>query len=332
MSFKRKKFKRKKYIFGCMVAGGLIWMMFCFLYQDFSFWKRISASGLKNIKNEKVNIDFQVKTKGKLQQFVSSLSGKGICVVDVTQNKILAEKRADKQIAPASTAKLLTALTVLELCEVTEVVTVGDELGLVAADASRAGIEIGDSLTVKQLLEGMLLPSGNDAAYALAVYAGRKIAGQESDVDTALSCFMKEMNEMGKKLGARHSHFVHPDGYDGENQYTTARDLACISVAFMKSSKENGLLREIVKKPKIRECFLNGRDVTWRNTNLMLDGESAYYNPEIIGLKTGSSEEAGKCLISAISRKNTVYLVVMMGCEEEERYENSRAIYQILEK
>lgn len=324
--------KRKKYFIGCLGVGVLIWMMFCSLYQDFSFWERISASGLNNIKNKKEKIDFQVETKEELQQFVSSLSGKGICVVDMTQNRILAEKRADKRIAPASTTKLLTALTVLEVCKVTEVVTAGDELGLVAADASRAGIEFGDSLTVKQLLEGMLLPSGNDAAYALAVYAGRKISGQESDVNTALSCFLKEMNETGKKLGARHSHFVHPDGYDGENQYTTARDLACISVAFMKSSKENGLLREIVKKPKIRECFLNGRDVTWRNTNLMLNGESAYYDPEIIGLKTGSSEEAGKCLISAVSRKNTIYLVVMMGCEEEERYENSRAIYQMLEK
>ena len=92
--------------------------------------------------------------------------------LNLDKEVILFEKNSDEEIAPASTAKLLTAITALDYCDLEDVVTIGEEVWLVALDSSRAWIDPGNQFTIKQLLHAMLLPSGNDAAYALAIYAG----------------------------------------------------------------------------------------------------------------------------------------------------------------
>ena len=247
---------------------------------------------------------------------------------DVNANTVLYEKGSGQQIAPASTAKMLTALTVLDYCDEEDKVLVGDEIRLIASNASRAWLNTGDRLTVRQLLDALLLPSGNDAAYTLAVYTGRKISGDEElTIDEALAAFVAAMNEKALKLGAKDSNFTSPDGYDADGQYTTARDLACIARGFLKSD----VLREISGSTSISDSWLSGKEVTYNNTNELINPESQYYYENATGLKTGKSEMAGCCLVSSAYIDNELYLCVVMGSTEEGRWTDSLTLYRAVE-
>lgn len=261
-----------------------------------------------------------------------NMLAKNVFFFNVTKNKVVSFYREEDKIAPASTTKMLTAMTVLDYCNTQEIVTVGDEVSLVPANGSRAGIYTGNQVTVEQLLEGLLLPSGGDAAYALATHVGRKILGDTFvSVEMAMEAFVSKMNEKAKNLGAMNSHFTTPDGYDEEGQYSTASDLGIIAAAFLTSTKENGILRTIVGKESSRVCFPDGTDLTWENTNLLLVPSSEYYYDKAIGLKTGSTENAGKCLISAAIIHDDLYIAVVMGDTEEGRYLDSIALYKSVE-
>lgn len=260
------------------------------------------------------------------------LKTKYVYVANATSKEELFSSNKTTRIAPASTTKMVTALTVLKYCDLDETVKVGEELSDVAADASKAGLARGNTLTVKQLLEGLLLPSGNDAAYVLAVHTGQKIAGtQHLSVETAISIFVEKMNETAKTVGAEDSNFCRPDGYDEEGQYSTVYDLACIATAFLNADYNNGFLKKTVAKKKIREVFSDGTDVTWVNTNALLDTQSSYYYKNAIGLKTGNSDNAGKCLVSAANINNKLYICVVMGDTEDGRYQDTLKIYRTFE-
>ncbi|MCH1984082.1 VanZ family protein [Ruminococcus sp. OA3] len=252
------------------------------------------------------------------------IEAKNACLIDAREGNILYGKEENQQIAPASTAKILTVLTAARFCAADEEVTVGEEINRIESDASRAWLVIGQRLSVKQLMEGMLLPSGNDAAYVLAVYAGRKIKDQaDLSIDRALEIFMDKMNETAVLAGAENSRFLRPDGYDADGQYTTAYDLACCARVFMNTEYGDGYLSDIVRQPSIRTCFADGTDVTWQNTNQLLSPESTYYDKTVVGLKTGSSDAAGKCLVSAAYRNERLYITVVMGDSEEGRYQDT---------
>jgi D-alanyl-D-alanine carboxypeptidase/glycopeptide antibiotics resistance protein len=285
----------------------------------------------KELQEDKAQQDKAQQGKEE-QRFANlNLEARNICLVDVSKNKVLFSKESDEEIAPASTTKMLTALTALKFCDEDEKVEVGNEINLIAPDASRAGLVVGNRLTIKQLLEGLLLPSGNDAAYVLAVYTGRKIGDDKSLSESeAISVFVEEMNKKAVKIGATHSNFIKPDGYDSEGQYSTASDLVCIATAFMKSKAGDGLLSNIVNKDKIRECFADNTDVTWENTNELINPDSNFYYKNAVGLKTGSSTAAGKCLISAVYKDDELYIAVVMGDTEEGRFQDSIALYDAL--
>lgn len=286
----------------------------------------------KDLKDKKEHQEDNTQQGKEEQRFEKlNLEARNICLVDVSKNKVLFSKESDEEIAPASTTKMLTALTALKFCDEDEEVEVGNEINLIAPDASRAGLQVGNRLTIKQLLEGLLLPSGNDAAYVLAVYTGRKIGDDQSLAESdAISLFVEQMNKNAVKIGAKHSNFIKPDGYDSEGQYSTASDLACIATAFMKSKAGDGLLSDIVNKDKIRECFADNTDVTWENTNELINPDSNFYYKNAVGLKTGSSTGAGKCLISAVYKGDYLYIAVVMGDSEEGRFQDSIALYDAL--
>ncbi len=244
---------------------------------------------------------------------------------NVSANAVLYEKKSSEKIAPASTTKMLTALTVLDYCKEEEQVRVGEEVKRIAADASRAWLYPGNRLTVRQLLDALLLPSGNDAAYALAVFTGRKICGDEdASIDKALDAFVKAMNKKAAETGALDSNFVSPDGYDSEGQYTTAYDLARIAKSFL----ESALLKEIAGQYRISDRWAGGHEVTYYNTNELLNPQSPYYFKFAEGLKTGTSEKAGACLISCADIEGELYVCVVMGSTDKGRWEDSLALYQ----
>jgi D-alanyl-D-alanine carboxypeptidase (penicillin-binding protein 5/6) len=250
------------------------------------------------------------------------------CVLDVDSNSVLFGKNSDATIAPASTAKMLTALTVLDYCSLDEKFTVGPEIDLIAPDSSKAWLNQGDTLTVRQLLVAMLLPSGNDAAYTLAVNAGKKIAG-ENDLgeQQAAESFLKAMNRKATEVGAASSRFVAPDGYDADGQYTTAYDLAQIAKACL----GNKALSEIMGSYRISDTLPSGREATYRNTNELLNPDSKYYYSYAVGLKTGNSGEGGSCLVSAAVINGKTYICVVMGDSEDGRFSDSLTLYNEIE-
>lgn len=287
----------------------------------------------KEVANKnKLNAIEKDNEKEESVELPKDILAKNVFFMNVTKDEVVSSLRADDRIAPASTTKMLTAMTVLEYCNTQEIVTVGDEISLVPANASRAGIYTGNQVTVEQLLEGLLLPSGGDAAYALATHVGHKILGDTFvSVETAMEAFVGKMNEKAKNLGAMKSHFTTPDGFDEKGQYSTASDLGIIAAAFLSSTKEDGILKTIVGKESSRVCFPDGTDLTWENTNLLLVPSSEYYYNKAIGLKTGSTENAGKCLISAAIIHDDIYIAVVMGDTEEGRYLDSIALYKSVE-
>ncbi|PKM71660.1 MAG: hypothetical protein CVU91_12930 [Firmicutes bacterium HGW-Firmicutes-16] len=243
---------------------------------------------------------------------------------DLSSNTVLFEKDSKTAIAPASTTKMLTALTAMDFCTEGVRVLVGEEVLRIAEDSSRAWLSPGCELTVRQLLDAMLLPSGNDAAYALAVFAGRRICEDtDASVDKALEAFVGAMNLKSSDVGAENSNFVNPDGYDADGQYTTAFDLACIARAFIKSDT----LNSIASSSSISDVWLSGQPVTYNNTNALINPESPYYYECAAGLKTGRSENAGCCLVSSANIGGITYICVVMGSTEEGRWQDSLALF-----
>lgn len=258
----------------------------------------------------------------------ADITAKNAIVVEADSDFVLYQKDSRDQIAPASTAKMITALTALDICPEEEEITVGAEIAMMNEDSSRAWLNEGDILTVRQLLIALMLPSGNDAAYALAVHTGRKISGDNSLADEqAVGVFMDAVNKKARDLGAKNSNFVAPDGYDAEGQYTTASDLAVLAKACL----DNPCIAEIVASYISYEKWVNDREVTYYNTNALLNPDSSYYYPEAIGIKTGTSDLAGASLVSAAIINGKTYISVVMGAAtEDSRFQDSITIYDAI--
>ena len=234
--------------------------------------------------------------------------------------KVLFFKNPTETIYPASTTKLLTALVALDVCELDDQITIGNEIEYIEEDSSQANLEEGQKLTLQMLLEGMLLPSGNDAAYSIATFIGRiSLDNRTANNKDAIQEFVRLMNEKVKELGLRDTCFKNPDGYDEEGQYTTAYDMGIIAVAALLNKD----IREITGKSKTRNIFLSGEDVTWYSTNKLISSGSGQYYRHAIGLKTGSSSLAGSCLISAAQKDDQAYISVVMNSTDDGRWEDS---------
>lgn len=235
---------------------------------------------------------------------------------------------ADAKLYPASITKLLSALVVLKYLDPQETVTAGDAMQLVAWDSSVAGLVEGDTLTVEPLISAMMLPSGNDAAQVAAVATGRAIAGNpELDYLDARDLFVKEMNAMAGELGMENSHFVTPDGYHDENHYTTMGDL----VILCKAALENQTILEYTSKAT-DSVLMTDRTLEWHNTNMLLHEDRGTYVPATIGLKTGYTDPAGGCLVSAFFQTDRIVLIGVFGCPgyTMDRYLDTVAIYNSL--
>ncbi len=241
-------------------------------------------------------------------------------LIDADTKEVLFHKNACKPLFPASTSKLLSSLVTLEWCQEDEEVIVGEEVNYIAADSSKANIREGQILTIRNLIEGMLLPSGNDAAYVVAAYVGRKsLEDLDASGELAVGEFVRLMNEKAESLGAINSHFKTPDGYDAIGQYTTAYDIGLIGLA----SAENETILEISNKASSRNMFPSGEDITWRNSNALVNENSGRYYPYADGLKTGTSTMAGKCLVSHASKDSKNLICVVLSSTSAGRYDDT---------
>ncbi len=141
-------------------------------------------------------------------------------------------------------------------------------------------------------------------------WAGYKILGnQNANVQTAIKAFIDKVNEYAKSEGLSGSHFVTPDGLHDDNHYTTVEDLFKIA----RMALENEVIAGYMSMQSDTVTYESGRVQTWTNRNLMLDHTSPYYCPEIIGLKTGHTEQAGYCLVSAAEYNSRKVIMLVMG-------------------
>lgn len=244
----------------------------------------------------------------------------------VEESRILIGENIYRKIAPASLTKLLTASVALKYCGADEVVTVGTELELVQPESSLCLIRKGHRLTMYDLLTGLLLPSGNDAAYTIAVHVARKVSGiSELHDRAAVRVFCDLMNDFGEEIGLKNTHFVNPEGWDDPRHYTTASDLTKIA-KYALSVPE---IREIVATRKSDVTFVSGETITWYNGNQLLYPDSDFYCEDAIGMKTGFTDNAGRCLIAAFEKSGKTYIITMLGCTDPEwRYNKVLELYE----
>lgn len=252
-----------------------------------------------------------------------------LVVEELTSGNIITENKADIKAYPASITKLLTALVALDYFSPTDKITVGSEVSSIPSDSSRAWISPGDTLTFSDLLHAMLLPSGNDAAVAIAVATGRKAKNDPSlSAGAAEKYFVELMNQKAKELGMTNSNFTNPHGYDDKNNYSTANDLLILG----KAAINNEIITSICQK-SVYSCKSEYHTYKWYSTNRFLFksfdsellarafhtdiGENAYYNPNVIGLKTGNTDLQGRCFMFHYVENDVNILGVILNNGDE---------------
>ena len=222
---------------------------------------------------------------------------KAECVMEVNSRRVLYEEHGDLRLPMASTTKILTCITVLELCENLQKKVVIPEKA-VGIEGSSVYLKAGDFYTVEELLYGLMLRSGNDCATALAL-----------SCCSSMEDFVYRMNLTAQKAGAFSSNFENPHGLPSSKHYTTSHDLALITAYAM----QNSTFREIVSTK-----YYQPRQ--WKNKNKLL---STYDGA--IGVKTGYTKEAGRCLVSAAKHGDMTLVCVVLGCPST--YERTTTLF-----
>lgn len=246
-------------------------------------------------------------------QLSDELTSQYAVLYDAENDTILYKKNADAKCYPASTTKLLTAIVANEILDIDEIITVGNEITLIGEDSSIAGLEVGQKLTTKQLLYAMLLPSGNDAAYTIAVASARRF--KENDklpAEKAIEVFAELMNDAATELGAEHSHFANPDGFHDDNHYTTALDMIKIA----NYAKSIPLISEICGTYQTTQKLKSGEEFYWVNSNKLLNQGEDCYSEYADGMKTGFTDESGSCVISSFTKDGKTMIVAAMNSPE----------------
>lgn len=218
---------------------------------------------------------------------VSAQSG---IVLDGQTGRVLYEKNADARSLIASTTKIMTALVICEQCNVLDRVRIPPQA--VGIEGSSMYLQSGEVLTIQELLYGLMLQSGNDAATALAIYCGGTVEG-----------FAQLMNDKARSLGLENTHFVNPHGLDAPEHYSTARDLAVLSAYAMKNPI---FARTVgVKSLKVGQRYLtNHNKLLWR-----LEGAN--------GVKTGYTKAAGRILVSGALRGGRQLIAVTIHAPDD---------------
>lgn len=219
-----------------------------------------------------------------------ALSAEKAILVDAATGRVLFEKNADSKSLIASTTKIMTALVVCEQCNVLDRMRIPREA--VGVEGSSMYLQEGEVLTIQDLLYGLMLRSGNDAAVALAIYCGGTVEG-----------FAELMNDKARVLGMTESHFVNPNGLDAPEHYSTARDLALLASYAM----ENPIFAKTVSTKTITigsRSLRNHNKLLW-----MVDGAD--------GVKTGFTKAAGRILVSSAERNGRRLVCVTINAPDD---------------
>ena len=301
--------------------GNRIWKMLIQMILVISLVMCVPAAALatEETEPEKTMPAYEVDRESAVYQTCDALAegmaAKHILVYDNTADTILYSKTQEGgKLYPASITYLFSCYVALQYLQPDELLTAGSELELVQEGSSMAYIYKKQQVTVEMAVEGMMLPSGNDAAMILAAAAGRRIAGDESLApEAAVAEFVDEMNRQAESLGFEQSHFASPDGYHMGAHYTCVNDMARIA----KLALDNKTLRKYMGLFEDSVIYASGQSNHWENTNLFLDPEDGFYHPAAIGMKTGRTRQAGYCLRSAFRVGKRTLAIGMFGYDDE---------------
>ena len=225
-------------------------------------------------------------------------------IIETNTGKVIYEKDGDEQNYPASVTKILTAILVLENCNLDDVAIASESaISQIPDGYVVAPLKVGEEMKIKDLLYALMLKSANDAAYVLAEHVGKNV-----------DFFADMMNQKAKEIGCTGSHFVNPNGIHNERHYTTANDMYLIAKYAMKNE-------EFVKIVSTMEYTLpstnkyEAEDRVMRNTNSFINPDSSFYNKNVRGIKTGTTAQAGNCLITDVARDGLEFITVLLGAE-----------------
>lgn len=248
---------------------------------------------LADDENEEIlnNIDSLVEVSSDITE-VPNINSRTAIVYDRTSGSILFGKNENEKRKMASTTKIMTAIIVLENSNLDDIVTVSSKAA--GTGGSRLGLKTNDKISVRDLLYGLMLCSGNDAAVALAQHVGGDLPG-----------FATLMNQKCDTLGLTSTHFVTPHGLDNDDHYTTAYELAVITNYALKNEtfcKYVGTKNYTVS--------INGRSKNLSNTNELLGNLNGVY-----GVKTGFTNGANRCLVTSVKRGNMDLICIVLGAD-----------------
>ena len=242
------------------------------------------------------------------------ISADAVFVSDISTGTELFAQNAEEPLPPASLTKIVSALVVLERANLEDTIEI-QEVDLVSAEESQVGLMAGDRLSVRDLLRGMLIPSGNDATLALARHVGTSTIGEGVPAEDAVAEFVSMMNAEAAELGATSSHFLNPTGIDDEGHVMSARDVAVVT----KAALQNSLFAEIVATTNAvlgSELRPDGYQVTTTN-QLLAEGI-------VTGVKTGTTAEAGGCLVTSFAVGPNQIVAVILGSDVAETTEGTQ--------
>ena len=235
-----------------------------------------------------------------------SISSPSAVVICEDTGRILYDKNANEVRPMASLTKLMTAIIFVENCKMDELIDVDEKACFIGG--SEVGLRPNTKITAKDLLYGMLLPSGNDAATQIALHLSGSVEN-----------YAKLMNIRAKEMGLKDTHFVTPHGLDNDNHYTTAYEMAIIS----KYARQYKEIRDAVET-KYASIQINNNEKQLKNTNALL-----WDYPYATGMKTGFTDNAGRCLSASSTKDNLNLIAIILGSNSsQERFNDAKEVLE----
>lgn len=247
-----------------------------------------------DIDNEVIDVNAEIISSDTYRKQIKTpdTNSRACVVIDRNTSTILYGKNENQKRKMASTTKIMTATIIIENCNLDETIEISKKAA--GTGGSKLGLKTGDKITIRDLLYGLMLRSGNDAAVALAEYAGGSIEG-----------FAELMNKKASALGLTSTHFETPHGLDSDEHYTTAYELAILS----NYALNNTTFAQIVGT-KEYTITINGTPKQISNTNELLGNLNGVY-----GIKTGFTNGANRCLVTSCKRNDMDIICVVLGAD-----------------
>ena len=323
---KRKQQLRIRFICTFVIIGVITTAIF-FLVGLHDVVKKYESNAYKNsIYKAELFADSLCVTNEEVpfEEFYTHDEFPGAVVFNMDTQEVIFSQHANDKVYPASTTKIMTAYLALKYGDLSDTVMVSEKAVDIPSDSSTAWLEAGDRVKLEDLIYGLMLPSGNDSAIAIAEH-----------ISGSVDAFVELMNEEANLLGATNTHYVNPHGYQDKEHYTTAYDLYLI---FNECLKDRTFVKVISSKNHIAKIVSKSgttREVTWGQSNQFLNGmREAPKGIRFVGGKTGNTFDAGSCLvIYGYDSSNTPYVSVVMGASSRRNlYDNMVFLWSAIEK